>query len=44
MSSKAGYLPSYRLREAEMNNEQWPERPVSNQNHTDAAIVIIGGG
>ena len=44
MSSKSAYLPSYRLREADVEGQQSPETPINNQNLTNAAVVIIGGG
>ena len=44
MSSKPGYLPSYRLQDAEIDAEKWPTSSVNNQNLTNAAVVIIGGG
>ncbi|KIX10675.1 uncharacterized protein Z518_01759 [Rhinocladiella mackenziei CBS 650.93] len=45
MSSKSGYLPSYRLpTNKNADTSKWPEIPVSNQNLTNTAVVIIGGG
>ena len=44
MTGHAGYLPSYRLRDVEVENTRWPEVPVNNQNLTNSAVVIIGGG
>ncbi len=44
MASKAGYLPSYRLRDTELGNTRWPAEAVGNQNLANTAVVIVGGG
>ena len=44
MHSKTGHLPSFRLQGAELTSEKWPTTSISNQNFTDTAVVIIGGG
>lgn len=44
MSSKPGCLPSYRPLGVEGDDKRWPDIPVGNQNLTNTAVVIIGGG
>jgi ribulose 1,5-bisphosphate synthetase/thiazole synthase len=44
MLSKTDYLPSYRLREAEVEGRQSPGTPINNRHLTNASVVIIGGG
>jgi hypothetical protein len=43
MASGSGYLPSHRLQPVDLD-KRWPEAFVSNQNLTNTAVVIIGGG
>ncbi|KAK4941864.1 hypothetical protein LTR10_018340 [Elasticomyces elasticus] len=44
MSPKSHYLPSYQPFVANASTLQDPELPMSNENLTKAAVVIIGGG
>ena len=43
MTTGSGYLPSHRLQTVDLD-KRWPESPVTNQNLTNTAVVIIGGG
>lgn len=44
-SEASGYLPLHRRHTAAVDSSlPWPEATVSNDNFTNAAVVIIGGG
>ena len=44
-STNSGYLPLHRRHTAAVDTPPpWPEVPVSNDNFTNTAVVIIGGG